>query len=479
VAQTKEQQNIIDTAVQLYKAKGQQLLKVKAIAGAGKTYTLVELTKAITPKRGMYLAYNKAIQLEAVQKFKGTTVECKTMHGLAYGEVVRQYGINVKPFTPRDITEKLTYENKIELVAMLESFFLSGHLDIREYLESKEVSQAAIDLLLSYYEKMLHGQIGGGHSFYLKLYHILLANGTIPIPDLDLLLVDEFGDITALTIEIFKLIDADLKVAVGDSGQNIYSFTHTIDGFKHLKGKGTTKKLTQSFRVSSKIAQRIESFAHSTFDKDMEFKGRKVTTIPDCTSHAYIARNNTELINKMISLNQYSIPFNITKSPSNIFGFILAVATLQPSKPVFDPRYKWLETIAMAYKQSHSSRPRSITMLEYLKLIHDEDPMLMRAVAIVEKVGSNALFNIYKIAKEYDDSKETYEVTLTTAHSSKGLEFHTVTIADDLNNSVKKSKQELSLHPLEKKKEKLLEEFRLYYVAISRCMYQLNNAKYC
>lgn len=476
---TLEQEAVVRAGVRLYWQDDDGLLKVKAIAGAGKTHTLIELTKEINPNKGLYLAYNKSIQLEATQKFKGTNVVCKTMHGLAFKETVIPYGLSVQNFSARDIKEKLTYDNKIDLVNMLESFFLSGELDVRKYLEDKEVSEAAIELLLRYYEEMLHGRQGGGHSFYLKLYHILLANGTIQPPEVDLLMVDEFGDITALTIEIFKLIKAKLKVAVGDSGQNIYSFAHTIDGFKALQDQGEQLKLTQSFRVSSDIAKRIESFARRSFDKDMEFKGNSTIVPTRFESMAYVSRNNSALITKMYELIMKDIPFQTTKAPSTIFGFILAVATLKAGKPVFDVKYKWLEAVATKHQKLVISGRAPSSILLYLESVYGTDQSMMGAINIIKKIGADRLFKIYTIAKDYYADSNTYQMTLTTAHSAKGLEYQSVTIADDLNMALQKASLDLGLNPSDDKREKLLEEFRIYYVACSRAMHELNNAKYC
>ena len=74
------------------------------------------------------------------------------------------------------------------------------------------------------------------------------------------------------------------------------------------------------------------------------------------------------------------------------------------------------------------------------------------------------------------------DLTLTTAHSSKGLEFSSVTIAPDLNTAVEIAIAELIDAKKSKvwNKEKVItsleEELRLYYVACSRAILQLNNA---
>ena len=68
--------------------------KVIAYAGTGKTTTLQLISDAMPQRRGMYLAFNKAIASEAQQKFH-RNVDCRTFHSLAFRSV------------PRGVTDKL------------------------------------------------------------------------------------------------------------------------------------------------------------------------------------------------------------------------------------------------------------------------------------------------------------------------------------------------------------------------------------
>ena len=96
---TVEQQN----AVNVISKEEVNLLKIEACAGSGKTHTLIEIAKAIDPQHGLYLAYNKAIAEEASEKFGGTSIQCSTIHSLAYKSVVRQWGLKIGWFNARDV----------------------------------------------------------------------------------------------------------------------------------------------------------------------------------------------------------------------------------------------------------------------------------------------------------------------------------------------------------------------------------------
>jgi len=65
--------------------KSQKSLKINAFAGAGKTSTLMAMSKA-SKRTGLYLAFNRSIANEAALKFP-KYVNCRTTHSLAYKSV--------------------------------------------------------------------------------------------------------------------------------------------------------------------------------------------------------------------------------------------------------------------------------------------------------------------------------------------------------------------------------------------------------
>jgi hypothetical protein len=64
-------------------------LVLQAGAGTGKTTTLAHLAST-TPRRGHYIAFNKAIATDAASRFPPTVI-CKTAHALAYAAVGHRY----------------------------------------------------------------------------------------------------------------------------------------------------------------------------------------------------------------------------------------------------------------------------------------------------------------------------------------------------------------------------------------------------
>ena len=80
---TKEQLNIINSTGNI---------KINAVAGSGKTTTIIEYAKARPANsRILYLAFNKSVKLEAKKKFAEMgliNVKVETAHSLAYKHIV-------------------------------------------------------------------------------------------------------------------------------------------------------------------------------------------------------------------------------------------------------------------------------------------------------------------------------------------------------------------------------------------------------
>jgi len=93
---TDEQKQCVETA------RCGKDLKIKAFAGSGKTSTLVAIAREL-PGKGLYLAYNKAIQTDAARKFP-SHVDCKTAHSIAYRAIAYQIKDRVRTLSIFDIT---------------------------------------------------------------------------------------------------------------------------------------------------------------------------------------------------------------------------------------------------------------------------------------------------------------------------------------------------------------------------------------
>lgn len=464
---TLEQQEIIKAAAD----PSIPLIKTNACAGSGKTSTLIECYKACKPKKAMYLAFNASVIQEAKQKFP-PGIMCKTLHALAYQYVIGGSKVKIENFSYRHIKEKdLEHEAKDHILYLMNMFFNSAELHLNFFDEYGELGEIA----KSYVIKMANHELNPSFGFLIKWFHLQLYNGTYHIPVQDLLLLDEAGDTTGVSLEIFKLIPAKKKIMVGDNNQNIYGFMHTINGFDHLHSEGKLFHMTQSFRVNEYIALKIEKFVQRYLDPDMAFKG--VPNSGNTCEMAYISRTNSAMISRMIELISDETPFQTIRKPADIFAIPLVLMNVhKPDYKVMRPELAYIKYDYMTYSSSETLQVQFKTFRHYLENHYPLDVQLQSAIKLLKFNNYGIVYDAYKIAKGYFEDEVDHAIKLTTAFTSKGLEYDAVFIEDDLNNITQDviDRIEAGAEPTEDE----LTELRLAYVAASRCKYELHNARF-
>ena len=468
---TAEQQSIINHIKS--ETAENNLTLVSSVAGSGKTSLLVEISKQLNPTNALYLAYTKAVATEAKTKFPDV-VTCCTTHSLAYRPTVIDRNIKLGVFNYRSITNVKNYRDKVAVLDFIKQFCLSSSTSFEQFAEDNEIPVRLADHCIRHLNLMLEGDIDASHDFYLKYFHLLLASGDIDYEPLDLLMLDEAGDLNEVTLEIFKLLPARRKILVGDAMQNIFAFNHTINCFDVMKGQGTLFTMTQSFRVSAPIARSIEQFAQKNLDPEMQFIGVN-SEIPAKPMEAYISRTNAGLIGQMIILNRHRHAYTLVRSADTIFKPVLSLTKLTYKGFINDPSFRHLQQDVDEYFLDQDLTAEFLTPLAYLKHLHDDDIALQNAVALIQRYGTAEITDCYKEAKSHEKVKTN--LLLGTAHSFKGLEADAVTIGDDMNHALKKVFDQLPVKftpgslPQDMKSE-----LYLYYVACSRAKHRLTNA---
>lgn len=467
---TTEQQAVVDYAKQV---TASELILIDSVAGSGKTTLLKAIAKELGSQPGLYLAYNKAIAAESSKKFP-KNVDCRTTHSLAYKATVVPMRLKVGFFGPKQIDDKIPYNDKYLLAEDIREFCLSKHLTYEDYAEANGRPNTA--LANRYLTLMAEGKIECTHDFYLKFFHKMLAEGSIDQTQYNLIMLDEAGDLNEVTLEIFKLLKGRVKVAVGDPHQNIYTFNHTINCFEQLEGEGVTFKLSRSFRVPGHIAAPVEKFCQKYLNPDMEFKGVEVTdSSPDIRTRGYISRTNGGLIGKLIELNKDRTPYGLVRKAQEIFKVPLMIAGLKYQGKIYDAAYRHIQDDIDEWYENHNNiRINNPSMLGYLKSKYPEDLALGQAINLVIKHGKSGIFEAYAEAKNHENKKQDF--MLLTAHSSKGLEFDEVILAPDMNNSIEVLLGELREDPKRTLYQYEKESLNLYYVACTRALVRLRNA---
>ena len=451
---TDEQQDIISISKKL---KKNETLKIDACAGSGKTATLIEIAKANPQSKFLYLAFNKAIVEEAKSRFP-SNVTIKTTHGLAYREVVYKYKTASKK--TREINSKLNVFDLEPLYADANrkdlQYVLNGYLS---FLHSAETDFPNNDIE-KLFNAVENGKLPLTHDHYLKVYQ---KRGSHPeLNAYDFILLDEAQDINPVTKSIF-LNNECKKILVGDTHQSIYAFRGAVNVLKEFDSLYTLH-LSNCFRCPESITDKANYFLFK-YSNDREelvpIKSLLAHQSEDIDSSAVISRTNSRLITEINDLDKEEIKnYKLIRHPSLIFKPCFNVLKLIQKKTNFDPEFSYFN---------------NFTSLEELRDYADEanDHELTCAIGITKKF-EGYLFELYNLAmKMYENDSSSANNYLTTAHSSKGLEFDAITLCEDFPSLEHffddEKKKTLDL------KEQFQQEVNLYYVALTRAKKELTD----
>lgn len=477
---TAEQQKVVDTVCS---TTDNRIIAVNSIAGSGKTSTGEAVIRAYKPKNGFYTAFNKAIVEDSKRRF-GSLIDAKTVHALAYKYVKPTKSIEDLNYLT--IKENISYEDKAIIIDTLDEFFRSSSVDIYDFAATKTRNEKLQELIADYANMMLEGKIPPTFNYMLKCLHIMLLHQEIEI-DFDLLILDECQDTTAVTLEIFKLINAKRKVMFGDKYQNIYSFMNTVNAFEELHDLNLLR-LTKSFRCNPYIADIVDVYGQKYLEDDFIYAGNENVEPTNTFQMAYITRTNAMLIERMHHLLGENQTFTLTRNVNEIFSLPMALLNAANGRPVFDKKHKYLEK---EYKNFDQLRRNYRNFYEYINLIMEDS--LLESVTKMLMNFANKRIDIYSlknaVVKMQKERRENPNVVLTTAHAFKGLEMDSVFIEDDLNNSVNRTIQRMrELQPIVSAPEILdtkaflskeqKEDLNTYYVALSRARTAITNVEY-
>ena len=472
---TQEQQDILQS---------EGNIKINAVAGSGKTTTVIEYAKT-RPKnsRILYLAFNKTVKQEAQQKFRKhhlNNVRVETAHSLAYASVVRRNGYQLSQYgyKPHELTSLLGIkarndEKHMEYIVAnhvlkFASYYCNSNKATLDDLDYRRVvfdakAKAFVNTFYDYIEdktrlfiqKMEDAQIEITHDFYLKQYQL-----SQPQLRYDYILFDEGQDASPAMLDVFEQQKA-IKVIVGDTHQQIYSWRYAINSLGKLDYQ--LYHLSNSFRFSQNIA----ALATAVLDWKLILAPHVSPKIwgkgdhQQNTSKATLARTNLGLLLRAI---ETIADGEITKIhfEGNIHSYTYA-----------DDGASLYDVLNLHTDQKHRIRDKLIQKMKDLKDLEDyiektEDIQLAMMVNIVKEYGKE-IPGLIQTLKDMHVEKEEAEMIFSTVHKSKGMEYDSVTLVSDFITEERLIKQKK-----EKEYTKLNEEINLLYVAITRTKNELN-----
>lgn len=463
---TDEQKQCVETA------RCGKDLKIKAFAGSGKTSTLVAIAKELSGK-GLYLAYNKAIQMDAARKFP-SHVDCKTAHSIAYRVLAYRIKDRVRTLSIFDIIRyvdiKRIYgyeENDIAFLVLklLRVFVNSDRNKIDHQFrlsrvfeevagnngeETRAIINYVIDRAAEYWQRCTErgSTLPIEHDFYLKMYQ--LSN-----PDLsgvyDFILFDECQDANPVLLDIL-LKQKCQKIYVGDEHQQIYSWRGSINSFAKLGGE--VCYLSRSFRFGNEIS-RLANIIISAKNEAQVLCGTagiesKLVVNKLTAPFTVLCRTNARIIEKILAFQKHKL---------HVVGGVSEILNLAKSgHALFTGNANKVEHVKLKHFKSWSA------MLQFNHKYQDPDITFL--AKLIKEHGASFKNIIKQIENACYVEEGNAAVTLSTIHKSKGREWDNVVLEDDFiifTNEV----------PLEEILVYDVEELNLIYVGVTRTKLKL------
>lgn len=423
-------------------ASGDNLV-VEAGAGAGKTSTLKASAKRIRG-RARYLAYNSAAAKEAKASFP-TNVKCSTIHGcawrstgVAYAER-RRVPLPGPDGAPRQPGWRVAEILRITQTIMCDQVPVEPHQLGRIVIETlnqwccgidpaittehvpwqRGLSQAGNAYLASEIVPLArrawqdvrdvdNGQLNVAHDFYLRMWW---DSGKAKLWE-RVVLYDEAQDANPLAAAIIQSQQAQL-VAVGDSYQSLYEWRGAINALDDWPADQVLY-LTQSFRFGEAVAEEANKYLELMGAK-MRIRGtpaRRSLVVPELElPRAVLCRTNMGAMAEVMKALDAGRKPALAKGGETIKAFAEAARQLQDGHRTAHP-----DLFAF---------PTWEAVKQYVETEEGQD--LRVSVSLIEDYGADQLIAI--VDSLADDRNA--DVTISTVHGAKGLEWSTVGIGED------------------------------------------------
>jgi len=452
-------------------------LILEAVAGSGKTFTIVEMLIAINhhfpSARCALMSFNAKVRDElkarVLQKHIRNT-EVNTVHGFAFSAFKSHFGPR-KPnsYKLSDLLDpllkqlKLTYKFSppiCQAVSIakdtgMELFFSNTTAEWRKLIDYHDISWDEEKLPIGGFINLCSDlfrlsttntdKIDFGDMIWFPLKH------NLPFPQFDFVFIDEAQDTNAtrrevarrmLKTQIYGNLDGSPMeiettgrlIAVGDRHQAIYGFTGADnDALDILKKEFSAQELPLStcFRCSKAVIRHAQSIVPHILPRTGAIEGAVNLSMPEYNFHenlfsqsfpdlqrsAILCRKNAPLISLAFQLLSKQIPCRIEGRDVGQDLIRLCKKHSEPS----DSKSK-LATNLTTHLREQSSK---LSPYKY-DLLFDKISAVNTILNLPFITSVSQLYSeIEKVFSDYDPTKPP-RLTLSSIHKSKGLEWPTV-----------------------------------------------------
>lgn len=461
---TKQQQQAVATS------QGGGHLIVEALAGTGKTTTMMAMAKARPSTSRLYVSFNRSIVNEAIEKM-GQFVECCTVHELAWRNVGAPWVNRVQG--PRVDSSVLAARYGLDAVVIDGHRFSAGFLgglvtrSLRKFSKSADPVPRAWhvpipwtardnpDILARFRQLREHvapllPQAWADTISYQSKGLPMDGNTIIKMWQLrdpflahDLILVDEAQDMNdaARAVLEAQMSHAQL-VAVGDTFQQINAWNGAINALAKFPIP-TRQWLTTSFRCGPEVAGVANLILRDLGASELMVGGGPPGEIRELGDpDVRLSRTNAEAVKFALDVLQQGRTPHIIGGADDVIKFAESTLMLQAGQPAVHPELACFDT-----------------WMDVLTYVANDElgGDLMALVKLMVNFGPQLIIDTFSD----QPPEEEADVILSTVHKIKGREWAKVQLAGDFTAIP----GDPDVNP---------EELRLLYVAVTRAQEALD-----
>lgn len=456
-------------------------LILEAVAGSGKTFTIIEMCAAIVLKRISLnepprkiialMSFNSKVRDELRARILARNlsqwVEVNTVHGFGFSAFKSRFGPR-KPnsYKLSDIIDPILKSFKLnwsfskpicQAVSIakdtgMDIFYPNNTAEWRRLIDYHDISWDEDKLPLSSFIQLCSdifhrstqdtNKIDFGDMIWFPLKH------NMPFPQFDFVFIDEAQDTNATRREVAKRMLKQVEVrkeflyettgrliAVGDRHQAIYGFTGADnDALDILKKEFSAQELPLStcFRCSKAVIRHAQSIVPHIQPRVGAIEGAVNLKMPEYNFHellfsngsdyqlqqsAILCRKNAPLISLAFQLLSKRIPCRIE---GRDVGQELIRLCKKHSTPIDNK-----QTLSRNLTKHLSEQASKLSPFKY-DLLSDKISAINSILHLPFITSIHQLYQeIEKVFSDYDPTKPA-RLTLSSVHKSKGLEWPTV-----------------------------------------------------
>jgi hypothetical protein len=444
-------------------------LVIEAGAGTGKTSTLRLLASAAPGRRGVYVAYNRAIAEDAKRTFP-PNVTCATAHSMAFRAVGRRFAHRLRaPRMPaREVARQLGITKPIPLdrgqvlapaqaarIAMdtVARFCHSAaaelgpqHVPPVPGLDEPKVTAALQQVVVPLARRAWadlsnpQGRLRFAHDHYLKLWQL-----SRPRLDAEVVLLDEAQDANPVVASVVDRQGHAQRILVGDRCQAIYGWRGAVDAMASFHADARLA-LSQSFRFGPAIADEANKWL-GLLGAPLRLRGFEQVTstvAPLDRPGAVLCRTNAEAVTQLMAAAGQGRQAALVGGGGDIRRLAEAAVSLRAGQPTDHPELfaftSWGEVQDYA---AHETAGSDLKVMVQLIDRHGPELVIDTMDRLVPETSA--------------------ELVVSTAHKAKGREWPTVRIASDFRE------------PKGEQASIARAEAMLAYVAVTRARQVLDN----